>query len=532
MGECRSKIFFFTLPGDLSKYEDAAVALTNYFQPSSNVPYERHVFRSTEQRESETIEQYVTRLRQKAETCEFNDVEQQIRDQVIEKCSSNILRQKFLERGKDLTLTILREIARAYGTSAAQVANFSNPESLHNKPERDGEIHRLARKGSRPRSSFGSKFNDQLKCYRCGNSGHQAKDLNCPARGRECLKCKKVGHYARCCKTKSVSSDNVQERYKQPKVRQLTNPVLPEEQDSDFLFALSKKTQIEKCSVTIGGVKIDVVIDSGASCNIIDRHMWEHLKQNAVRCKCYFTEKKIYAYASEEPLKLAGGFKADVGVSNALVKEVDFLVMEGKGEPILGKETALALGILKIEPSINTLIDESQNSDNGVNEILKRYNTVFEGVGKLKNFQLKIPLDTSVEAVCQNVRRIPYHLREKLSTKLKELEKLGIVEKTSGPTKWASPVIVVPKPDDDIRLCVDMRRANLAVKRERYPIPTIEELLQEMNQSKIFSKLDVKWAYHQIELEPESRDITTFVTHEELYRYKRLMFGISCAPEM
>ena len=214
------------------------------------------------------------------------------------------------------------------------------------------------------------------------------------------------------------------------------------------------------------------------------------------------------------------------------MKEVDFLVMEGKGEPILGKETALALGILKIEPSINTLIDENQNSDNVVNEILKRYNTVFEGVGKLKNFQLKIPLDTSVEAVCQNVRRIPYHLREKLSTKLKELEKLGIVEKTSGPTKWASPVIVVPKPDDDIRLCVDMRRANLAVKRERYPIPTIEELLQEMNQSKIFSKLDVKWAYHQIELKPESRDITTFVTHEGLYRYKRLMFGISCASEM
>ena len=120
---------FFTLPGDLSKYEDATVALTNYFQPSSNVPYERHVFRSTEQRESETIEQYVTRLRQKAETCDFNDMEQQIRDQVIEKCSSNILRKKFLEKGKDLTLTILREIARAYETSAAQVANFSNPES-------------------------------------------------------------------------------------------------------------------------------------------------------------------------------------------------------------------------------------------------------------------------------------------------------------------------------------------------------------------------------------------------------------------
>ena len=53
-----------------------------------------------------------------------------------------------------------------------------------------------------------------------------------------------------------------------------------------------------------------------------------------------------------------------------------------------------------------------------------------------------------------------------------------------------------------------------------------------MNQSKIFSKLDVKWAYHQIKLDPESRDITTFATHEGLFRHKRLMFGVSCAPEM
>ena len=113
-----------------------------------------------------------------------------------------------------------------------------------------------------------------------------------------------------------------------------------------------------------------------------------------------------------------------------------------------------------------------------------------------------------------------------------ELEELDIIEKTTGPTHWVSPVIVVPKSDADIRLCVDMRRANLAVKRERHPIPTIEELLQEMNQSKIFSKLDVKWSYQQIELDPESRDITTFATHEGLFRYRILMFGVSCAPDM
>ncbi|CAC5358384.1 unnamed protein product [Mytilus coruscus] len=77
-----------------------------------------------------------------------------------------------------------------------------------------------------------------------------------------------------------------------------------------------------------------------------------------------------------------------------------------------------------------------------------------------------------------------------------------------------------------------MRRTNQAVMRERYPIPTVDEVIQDLNQSKVFIKLDIKLAYHQIELTPESRQITAFMTHKGIYRYKRLIFGINCAPEM
>lgn len=115
---------------------------------------------------------------------------------------------------------------------------------------------------------------------------------------------------------------------------------------------------------------------------------------------------------------------------------------------------------------------------------------------------------------------------------LDELVKLDSIDKVNVPSTWVSPVAVVPKPSSDIRLCVDMHQANMAVKRERYPIPTIDEVLQDLNQSKFFSKLDLNSPYHQIELAPASRDITTFGTHQGLYRYKRLMFSVSCAPEM
>ena len=91
--------------------------------------------------------------------------------------------------------------------------------------------------------------------------------------------------------------------------------------------------------------------------------------------------------------------------------------------------------------------------------------------------------------------------------------------------------MVAPISHGDIRVCADMKRANEAIIRERHPIPTIEEVLYDLNWSTIFSKLDLKWGFHQVELEEESRELTTFVPHRGLYRYKRLMFGTSSALE-
>ncbi|PIK41369.1 hypothetical protein BSL78_21779 [Apostichopus japonicus] len=114
------------------------------------------------------------------------------------------------------------------------------------------------------------------------------------------------------------------------------------------------------------------------------------------------------------------------------------------------------------------------------------------------------------------------------------LEDNDIIEKVDGPTPWVSPIVVVPKPHapDKIRLCVDMRLPNQAIKRERHVTPTVDELIHDLNGSSVFSKLDLNAGYHQLELEHESRNITTFSTHVGLRRYKRLSFGISSAAEL
>ena len=105
-------------------------------------------------------------------------------------------------------------------------------------------------------------------------------------------------------------------------------------------------------------------------------------------------------------------------------------------------------------------------------------------MGKLENFKLTLPIDETVTPVAQPVRRIPFAMREKVEVKLKEIQDLDIIEPVEGPSSWVSPIVVPPKPSGDICLCVDMRHAN-------------EAIMHELNGRCIFSKLDLKWGFHQ-----------------------------------
>ena len=82
------------------------------------------------------------------------------------------------------------------------------------------------------------------------------------------------------------------------------------------------------------------------------------------------------------------------------------------------------------------------------------------------------------------------------------------------------------------RLCVDMRLANQAIKRERHPMPTLDELIEDMNSASMFSTLDLTAGYHQFVRDEASRYVTAFSTHVGLRRYKRLMFGVNAASEI
>ena len=175
--------------------------------------------------------------------------------------------------------------------------------------------------------------------------------------------------------------------------------------------------------------------------------------------------------------------------------KADFVLGKGDGRTLLGRETAEVLSLLRIGPLLANSVGGGQLDG----DIREKYKHLFSGVGLLKGYELKLHVDESVKPVVQHVRRIPFGLREKVDAKLDELLELNIIEEVpEGPSGWISPLVVVPKSDGDVRVWVDMRRANEAIIRERHPIPTVEELLHDLNGSTMFSKIDLKWGFHQI----------------------------------
>lgn len=198
----------------------------------------------------------------------------------------------------------------------------------------------------------------------------------------------------------------------------------------------------------------------------------------------------------------------------------ELIVVAENMQTLLGRNDAKALQVLRV----------GLNACKGV-RIRAVPTSADSPLEKLENFQLQIPVDTAVTPTIQPFRRIPYSRRLRLKEQLHKLFRLDIIEKVDGAFQCVSPVVLVPKTDKTISLCVDMCISNEAVPNEKYPIPTIDDLSPFLKEASFFSKVDQKMAYHEIKLHPDARKITTFSTPFGRFHYKRLIFGLKYVPE-
>ncbi len=179
----------------------------------------------------------------------------------------------------------------------------------------------------------------------------------------------------------------------------------------------------------------------------------------------------------------------------------------------------------------NTSNDLRVQSISNNDDIISSYPEIFvQKVGCIPGVKVSLQLRENSKPVFHKERDVPYALRNKVNKELDALEAQGIISKIAT-SDWGSPLVIVPKPDGNIRLCVDYKiGVNERLVNANYPIRRIDDILNSLKNSKYFCCLDLYKAYLHIQVDEESSIIQTLSTHRGTYRMNRLSFGIKTAP--
>ena len=530
--------------------------------------YEVYFFCQARQHEKETLAQFETRLRKLAATYEFTDTEGEIKNHIIQQCTNSRIRCRALHEPTWKLADIL-DFGRSFetgNTQATEIEMSLNSMSLqdsHKAKVNKVQIKKRKWPKRETQSNRQLKQTTQSACNNCGLPYH--KNGTCLARGQTCKACNKKNHYAHCCHSvKMQTKQNAQPgRINQVQtVPDLEDSSLEDsssdELSDEYVYTVNGASNSDTPSTTpqvdikVQNTMIQFLIGSGVTVNLIDEEAWSKIRKRNKSIMLQKSTSRIYPYGSDKPLKVKGLFTTTLESKTRFMPAV-IQVAKGKAGNLLNCHTACELGLIRLH--VNHIDNEpagtpqappytitpsqpaqqiNPDSPTFIQDVLHKYRNIWKDgrIGKLKDFEVKLHVDPSVQPVIQLQQRIPFHLHQKVDAELDKLEKQGIIEPVTGPTTWVSPIVVIPKPNsDDVRICVDMRSPNKCIKQERHPMPTADELISSLHGANIFSKIDLNVGYNQLSLAEESRHLTTFSTHRGLCCYTHLNFGTNSAAE-
>ena len=480
--------------------------LTSHLEPAPSVIVERFKFNSRFRREGETAAQFLAELRNLARYCDYGgSLDDMLRDRLV--CGINDGRmQRRLLAEKDLTLKrtweiiLAMESADKYAEDLKQEVDVKPVNTIKTYPQ---QIH-----------------NSTRLCYRCGGK-HQA--TNCHFKEAECYACRKKGHIAKVCRSKSKGTRFV------PQQSEKTHKVESHDLDADEpepdaaeykLFTISSHENAPlMIEFLANGQPLQMELDTGASISLISEQQYKQLQGAPPLEK---SSVILQTYTGEN-LSILGSIRV-VATYNNQTNNLPLLVVKGNGPNLMGRDW---LARFKVDWH---RIHQLQSSDK-LNDLLTKFDSIFKDeLGTVKEVKAHIKLNQNSQPKFHKARTVPMALRHKVEIELDRLEKAKIIEPIRH-SQWAAPVVPVIKGDGSVQLCGDYRTTvNQAAQLDPYPLPKIEDLFASLAGGRVFSKLDLSHAYLQVLLDEESRNLVTVNTHKGLFRFNRLPFGVASAP--
>uniref|UniRef100_A0A1Y1LD52 Reverse transcriptase domain-containing protein n=1 Tax=Photinus pyralis TaxID=7054 RepID=A0A1Y1LD52_PHOPY len=356
----------------------------------------------------------------------------------------------------------------------------------------------------------------------------------CFAYGKTCKKCGNKNHFASTCYNNTTRQRNVH----------LIDDDKSNIDTNDFLYVGTIENNVKEVSelswfttLEINNQDINFKLDTGAMVNIVPVSVLKVI--NFDFHKIRKTNMKLCTY-TQEPIPILGQCHLKCRHKN---KQMDllFYIANINNTPLLGLRACIDLGLLSKVETIQNSNNQGNNVDEktvqvtkGSNEIktlLEKHDHVFRGIGCLDK-PYRIELKGKVEPVVHPVRKIPFSIRDNLKQSLERLVKEKIIEKSDESAEWVNAIVIIRKPNGSLRICLDPSDLNKFIKRHYLQIPTLEELTAKLVGTQYFSTLDATQGFLQIQLDEESTKLCTFGTPFGRYKFLRLPYGLTSAPEV
>lgn len=538
-------------------YEEAVKLLESHLQPKPSVLAERFRFRQRRQLSTETISEYVAELKKMARYCEFKKtLEENLRDQFVCGLRNETIRQRLfaeddLEYSKAVVLASNLEAAERDAGAVEKVQ----------EQERTDNINKLSIKA----------------CTACGDDKHRTWD--CRYKDFQCSYCGKVGHLRRVCWKKPEGVINTgqgghrkQQRSRggrgartsndggegrggsgargahgrarsdrgtaaagpsQPSAAHWVDGAAADSADDsgghqeEPMYQMSLSRYKPVCvPVLVNNKEITMEIDTGSALSCISKSIYNEMFNELPLRACRLS-LKFYDGSVVRPV----GFIETVVEYKGDKKMLDLYVIDKGTTNLLGRQWLTELNIEIPKLSLYNLKSGEISKNKMIHDIISRHRSLFDGtLGKYTGGEVSLHVRDNAEPIFHRARPVPYALRPRVDAELDAMLRAGVIEPVER-SDWATPLVIARKADGGIRLCADYKvTLNKVLLVDRYPVPKIDDLFSDLSGNNYFTKLDLSQAYNQLVLSEPSRKYTVINTHRGLFKYNRLVYGLSSSP--